>query len=535
MKVGAKEALLLEKAYKVSRRLRAARSLRELLTYVLDSCIKIAEVENGSLQLLDEDGKLFIAVAKGLPEHVIEEEKVKVGERISGWVAEHKEVLVLQEGDERFAPFMLKKHIKSAILLPLQIRGKVVGVLNLSSSHPIKGVDEEKKKALLVCSTLAAAAILNHSLQEKVRTRLKKLQHLVEITKNLSLSTQQEEIVSLALEALAQEVRFDAASLLLHDEDSSTLVIYSRLLPEQRLLEHLKQKTIQLLKRYKDVDKRLQLDLRVKVEGRRRWRAKSLFTKCFPLLSRGDVVGLLCIHKRDGVSIDAETCRYLSDLASKIAIAWENNRAIMRLQRLHVCIIRALAAELEEKSPYTREHSDRVAKYAVAIAKRMGMEEKFLQVLEEAALLHDVGKIGVETSILNKPGRLTEEEFQSIKKHPIKSENIIKTVEFLHSILPAVRYHHERWDGAGYPEGLRGEQIPLEARIIAVADTFDALLSRRPYRDARSLAEAKEEIVKNAQKQFDPSVVEAFLDVADRVYEEVRSEKGEAFCHMEYE
>jgi HD-GYP domain-containing protein (c-di-GMP phosphodiesterase class II) len=139
-----------------------------------------------------------------------------------------------------------------------------------------------------------------------------------------------------------------------------------------------------------------------------------------------------------------------------------------------------------------------------------------LKNIKYGALLHDIGKVGVDLSILNKPGRLTDEEYEIIKTHPMQGYEIIKPIKFLQDKFAAIKYHHERWDGTGYPEGLKGEEIPLEARIVSVADTFDAMTSTRSYRKALDKEIAIEEIKKNAGKQFDPRVVAAFLKIINK-------------------
>jgi HD-GYP domain-containing protein (c-di-GMP phosphodiesterase class II) len=175
--------------------------------------------------------------------------------------------------------------------------------------------------------------------------------------------------------------------------------------------------------------------------------------------------------------------------------------------------IRMLAAAIDEKDPYTRGHSGRVAKYSIIIAEYMGLESEEIDRLRISALLHDVGKIGVDDRVLKKPGKLTDEEFDLMKQHPTKGANIMRPVAQLKDMLPGIELHHERMDGAGYPYGLTGDQIPMMARIIAVADTFDAITTNRPYQSAMDLEFALGRIRSLAISKFDPKVVAA-LDAA---------------------
>jgi len=175
--------------------------------------------------------------------------------------------------------------------------------------------------------------------------------------------------------------------------------------------------------------------------------------------------------------------------------------------------ITALAYALEAKDKYTSGHSQRVAETSVAIAKELGLSQHSIERIRQAGLIHDIGKIGVRESVLNKPGRLTDEEFHHIKSHCEIGEHILTPIVEDEEILKVVRHHHERYDGRGYPDGLKSEQIPLGARILAVADTYDAMTSERPYREAMSDETACDEIKRCKCTQFDPVVADAFLRV----------------------
>ncbi|MDX1935071.1 MAG: HD domain-containing protein [Capsulimonadales bacterium] len=188
-----------------------------------------------------------------------------------------------------------------------------------------------------------------------------------------------------------------------------------------------------------------------------------------------------------------------------------------QLTDLYLATTRSLALAVDAKDRYTHQHIIRVQKYAMAIAKHMGLTANELAAMEIGALLHDIGKMGVPESVLLKPGRLTDEEFDQIKQHPQIGAEILEPVPFPWPVVPMVKHHHERWDGTGYPDGLRGEEIPLSARILAVADVYDALTSDRSYRGAWTHERATAEIVRQAGTQFDPRVVDSFVQVIDEV------------------
>lgn len=173
--------------------------------------------------------------------------------------------------------------------------------------------------------------------------------------------------------------------------------------------------------------------------------------------------------------------------------------------------VRAMVAAIEAKDPYTHEHSWRVAEYALILGRGLRLSHDELITLELGALLHDIGKIGVPDAVLVKPGKLTEDEYKMMKKHPLLSAAIVSNMEWLADVVPIVKCHQERVDGLGYPAGLRGEEIPKFSRMVYVADSFDAMTSDRPYRKAMSLKEAFMELERNAGKQFDSDFVKVFV------------------------
>jgi putative two-component system response regulator len=191
----------------------------------------------------------------------------------------------------------------------------------------------------------------------------------------------------------------------------------------------------------------------------------------------------------------------------------ENRRK--SVEKMSLQMIRALANTIDAKDSYTNGHSTRVAKYSVMIAKKLGYEGKKLELLEYTALLHDIGKIGIPNEIINKPSRLTDEEYDIIKTHPGIGGKILEEITEIPDIAIGARYHHERFDGKGYPDKLSGEEIPEIARIIGVADAYDAMTSNRSYRDLLPQQVVRGEIEKGKNTQFDPAIADAMLSLID--------------------
>ena len=201
-----------------------------------------------------------------------------------------------------------------------------------------------------------------------------------------------------------------------------------------------------------------------------------------------------------------------------------------QLKANYVDTIEVLRQAVDAKDVYTRGHSDRVAYYAVEIGNALELPESQIELLRISGIFHDIGKIGVPDSILlNKTGKLTESEYNEIKKHPVKSAQILSAISRFKDIVPVVKYHHERIDGKGYPEGLKGDQIPFLAKILAVADSFDAMISDRLYRPKLSVDEAKKQLIKGAGTQFDKDIVDIFIKLLDN-FDRMASEIADTYC-----
>ena len=240
----------------------------------------------------------------------------------------------------------------------------------------------------------------------------------------------------------------------------------------------------------------------------------ALAALCVPLVSAEGPLGSITVGSHDAsFRFTSDDVRLLSTIANHVTIAIGNIELFSSLQDAYLSTVRSLAAAVDAKDPFTRGHSDRVAQYAISIAQRMGLSHEQRVALEMAAYLHDIGKIGVKEEILLKPGKLTEAEMGQMRHHPLIGANILKPVGFPWPITPVVRHHHERWDGAGYPAGLRGEETPLLARILTVADAFEAMIADRPYRLGRTVEDAVEELRRCAGSHFDPKIVDVFIEI----------------------
>jgi HD-GYP domain-containing protein (c-di-GMP phosphodiesterase class II) len=250
------------------------------------------------------------------------------------------------------------------------------------------------------------------------------------------------------------------------------------------------------------------------IAARRITNPLQVLTESSRALAKGDFSQRVHLWSRTEIGELAQTFNTMSEelerFVEDLKRAADENRA------LFMGSIQMLAGAVDEKDPYTRGHSDRVTRYSLMIAKEMNLPAAFMEILQVSAQLHDVGKIGIEDHILKKPGALTEEEFEVMKTHTTKGANILRPVTQLAEMLPGIELHHEALDGRGYPYGLTGDQIPLLARVIAVADTFDALTTNRPYQQAHTPDQALQIIKNLAGKRLDPAAVAALLAVYER-------------------
>jgi len=241
-----------------------------------------------------------------------------------------------------------------------------------------------------------------------------------------------------------------------------------------------------------------------------------------PMVAKGQLQGVIELYSKRPMETSAEWLEFLETYADQGAIAVENSQLVRSLERsnqeLHRAYDRTIegwASALDLKDEETAGHSKRVTDMTVRLSRRLNVASDELVHIQRGALLHDIGKMGIPDQILLKRGPLTAEEFDFMRKHPVFAYELLSPIEFLRPALDIPYCHHEKWDGSGYPRGLKGEQIPLAARIFAVVDVFDALTSERPYREAWPINRAAQFIRDGSGTHFDPTVVEAFFEMLD--------------------
>jgi len=351
-------------------------------------------------------------------------------------------------------------------------------------------------------------------INEGLRQSFEELSQLYRLSETIASALTFSRVLTLLLDVMREVVEYDAGMLFLYDERGGQLRpnLEKNVTPELKLRFDAQIKDGTLVWALKQGRILVLAD-----SGQGTWtqgipeQETGRSFLLVPILARGKPVGLLDLAVSAGAgSFSQRDLSLLGILANQTGISLENARLYEAVRQDYVDLIQALAGAVDARDHYTREHSNRVSLYGVAIARQLKLDESFIETVQFGGLLHDIGKIGIPDLILNKPGRLTEDEFQVMKGHCSLGAGLLRRVESLSHLVPLVLYHHERFDGRGYPEGLAGKKIPLGARILNVADSFETITSDRVYHKARSPQEGLEEIRRCSGGQFDPEIVAAF-------------------------
>ncbi|WP_027357464.1 HD domain-containing phosphohydrolase [Desulfofundulus thermocisternus] len=415
---------------------------------------------------------------------------------------------------------------RPAVAVPLTVGGRVTGVLTLAGRPGGQRFTGEETVFLTTLGTALGLALENARLFRRVQERAAMLERLLEVGQVVSGSFDADRIIEAALGGVRDVLGARWCVLRLLDEKTGDLVLRGnvgmspglqaetgRIRPDGNLLGEVLQKGEPVVVE----------DLADTVTGARLPysvpEVRALVV--VPVKTGGKILGTLKIYSPVPRRWSEEEVEYLVIIASQLGLALENARLYSSLRKYYLNVVQALAAALEARDTYTRGHSLRVAKLARLCARFLGLGAGEQEQVYMAGLLHDIGKIGVRENILLKPGPLTPEERKEMQGHPEVGARILEPAGFPGGVTAAVRHHHEDYGGGGYPDGLSGEEIPLLARIIRVADAYDAMTSARPYRKALTPDQAFNELKRCAGSQFDPRVVEAFLRIPRSEMEDI--------------
>ncbi len=353
-------------------------------------------------------------------------------------------------------------------------------------------------------------------LERRVGEQTALISSLLEFSNRLNATVTLEEAVELLLETLNSMVSCERVSILLETPETGQVAVAEALgLPAEILRQPINLEDSPIVRRVMEAGEVLYVD-DVEQAGMASGRGKGKAFLSVPLLDstagNKTVFGVVNLTDRGGSGDFTETERRLvQSIADMASIACANLRNRRSLEKSYFDTVGALASALEAKDHYTHGHSQRVTSMCMVVADVMGFGNEKLDQIMFAGMLHDVGKIGIPESILLKPDRLTNEEFQAIREHPAVGQRMVSHISFLSSAGQIIRNHHERWDGKGYPDGLRGEQIELPARIMAIADSYDAMTTDRSYRRRLQPSQVMDELMKGRGTQFDPECLDLFV------------------------
>lgn len=388
--------------------------------------------------------------------------------------------------------------------------------LVLLSKRPRKLTKDEIEllKAYLDDAHLALSGAHYYSLKEKQS----ELIHLIaDLNKLVASMTEIDELIYRTLKRVSEFLNCDQAVFVSFDEGKAEILsTYDKAERFNQKMNALVEKTV-LSKTFAEKVSKENRAL-MEVKGQERLEVFKDFLKesgyhsliYLPISIQNKTQGaIIAFYKQEPITEGDE--EIFESLASEISMVFYNSKLISQIKTLTLKTVESIAAAFDSLSVYTRGHSAKVAKYATAIAKEMNLSFKEIREIQYAALLHDFGRIFIDRKIIDAPRKLAPEELEKIKKIPAISSKIFERINYFNSIIPIIYHHKERFDGSGYPDGLKGEKIPLGSRIIHVAEAFVAMTSERPHRPAMSISEAIKEIQKNSGKQFDPKVVEAFI------------------------
>ena len=517
----------LEAIATISMTLRKANTLNAMLSQLLDQTLELIKTDIGSIWLYDKStDTINLSIQRGLDvQNLIT--SFQLGEDIPGLVVKTGERIISYEyhTDPRISQKnrnRIPKGIGGACI-PLYSDTQAVGVIFINVRLP-REISHSEESMLNALAEIGGNAIHRMYLLEQTLKQVERLKSLRTIDLAISSSLNLRISLKIVLEQITSQLKVDAASVLLLNPDTNRLELSAargfrtnkinstRIKPGEGFPGQVAiDKKIVFIKDLKSAEQRLVRPHILKEEE---------FTSYFgaPLISKGKVQGVLELFNRTPLKVDSEWLSFLDSLSWQTAIAVDNALLFENLQQLNIDLKSAYNATIEGwsraldlRDKETEGHSLRVTELTLKLANIIGTEKDLLIDLKRGALLHDIGKMGVPDNILLKTGPLTDAEWHIMRQHPQHAYELLAPISYLEKALDIPYCHHEKWDGTGYPRKLKGEDIPISARIFAVVDVWDALTSDRPYRPAWSIEKALAYIRENSGSHFDPKVVEAFI------------------------
>lgn len=435
---------------------------------------------------------------------------------------------IVIDGYKRSLPaitsYMRRIKTKNLLILPLRVRRKCIGLVIISPSEENAKFTEAEVKLAARFTNRLAVSMENTFLYLSEQKKLREAMALSEVLRLVSAPLEADTLCS-RLAHIAADFsggRLSAVYMMMRKEGILSRIAYhgalggldpEKLIPRVVIPENMTEADYHSVFIRKEATScNPGQSPFVHTEMSDRHRVKCVYV--VPVVAKDYIIGsLVILYDINSQDVDQDEIKLITAIARQSGVALENSALYEDLEMSYFATVKALARAIEVQDPYTYGHSERVTEYATAIARKMGVSEHELRNIKFAAVLHDIGKIGIPERILNKRESLSQNEKFSITNHPLIGDSIIEPVEFLREAGKIMLHHHERYDGKGYPSGIKEEEIPLGSRILAVADAFEAMLSDRPYRKAMEVEEVLKELEENSGKQFDPEVVNVLISL----------------------
>lgn len=507
--------------------LRSAENQKEMLPIILEQATTLLQADRAALAMLDMDsGDLVFEAGCGIASSITGK-RLPPGSGVSWQIMETGQPYMSNKAQsDPDAVWFIEPAPHASAAVPLVSGDKPIGVFWIGQNAPLA---EGDVRILTVIGEIAANAIQRSTLHEKVRHQLEHMQALRTIDRAITSDLELPATLDIIVNQIISQLNVDAADVLILDPSTQTLEYEAGLGFRSDVLVHSKVKVGEDIAGRCIARRRIMhVTNFVNEPGSKRSRqlADEGFAEyyCAPLISKDKVKGVLELYRCNPCKADREWMDYLDALATQLTIAIDDAQNTIALQRSNLEMkiayddtIEGWARAMELRDVETVGHSQRVTDLSIILAVEMGIRGDDLVHIRRGALLHDIGKMGIPDKILFKPGPLTEEEWQVMHRHPKYGYEMLNPIEFLRPSLDIILYHHEKWDSTGYPRGLSCKEIPLAARLFAIIDVWDALLSKRPYRKAWSEKKVYAHIQEQSGKHFDPLVVEAFLHTLTKV------------------
>ena len=511
----------------VSSRLRTAKTFHEMLSRLLDQTLSLLGAESGSIWLYDPIRETIELSTQREWTDKLFGSSYQPGEGIPGLVIQHGKAIVAREfHNADYIPEVIRNTIPAGIggaYIPLHTEESIVGVICIHVTLP-RELTPGEIRVLNALAEIGGNSIHRMHLHEQTVKQLERLAALRSIDLAISSVFDLQVTLTIVIGEVMKQLHVDAVCVLLIEPATARLeyVVGQGFLTRNvestslRIGEGIAGRAV-MERRIVEVPNLPDTDVDFK-------RAQLLINEGFvsyyavPLITKGEVKGVLEVFHRSRLNPDREWLNFLETLGGQTAIAIENSVLFQDLQRSNFELAMAYDATIEGwsraldlRDQETEGHTQRVTDMTVRLARKMGLSEDRLILIKRGALLHDIGKMGIPDYILHKPEELTNEELQIMRKHPQLAYDMLEPIAYLRDALNIPYCHHEKWDGSGYPRGLTGTQIPLEARLFAIVDVWDAITTDRPYRKSWPRKKALKYIREQSGKYFDPQLVEMFL------------------------